>query len=712
METNVRTPLEVFSLPQHLVVPLFQRPYVWDRDNQWVPLWQDIRRLAELGLQRPDSTATHFLGAVVLQAMPGQVGSLQAWSVIDGQQRLTTLQLMFDATASVFESLGFEQLTARLEALTHNPRSYVQGDDALLKLRHSNRDRAAYDEVMLADPPTVYQALSHGSSLLASAHRYFCEEVTAWVADAGDEMVGVRANVLASVLAQSIQIVVIALKAEENSQEIFETLNARGTPLTAADLIKNFIFQRLEIEGVDTKRAYRELWPFDSKFWEKEVSAGRYPVSRGSLFLNQWLVSQVGEEVGPKNTFSRFKHYVEHETPHPMAELLAAVQEQARRYQAWTEKAADPQASLDRVELSVYRSQAAEIEALKPAILWLHSAEASYSPGTIDGVVARVESWLMRRALLRLSLGDSGRVVADLIKTHLNVPDDQLVSRVESYLARLNAVSTYWPGDEELRRVLSTDPAYRRFKRGRLRMFLEAVEDHYRGFAGSNGSKTGMRVLRQTFPIEHLMPQAWSTNWPVADLEAELDRNAHVHRLGNLTLITSSLNSSVSNAAWLGEKGKRSKLEQHDVLLINRRIRQNSEGGWSEQEINTRTSELLNALIATWPVPAGHAGIISSGTSSATLDTSIRELVASGHLAAGARLQARHGEWGQRYCEVMATGELRLDDGQVFGTPSGAAHHLRKGATNGWEFWALPDGRRLSHLRAAYQASMGNQQTL
>ena len=114
-------------------------------------------------------------------------------------------------------------------------------------------------------------------------------------------------------LTRGLQLVVIDLQAQENSQEIFETLNARGTPLTAADLVKNFVFQRLEAEGVDTRRAYAEDWPFESKFWETEVSVGRYNISRSSLFLNQWLGSRTGEEVSPKSTFTRFKHYADHE---------------------------------------------------------------------------------------------------------------------------------------------------------------------------------------------------------------------------------------------------------------------------------------------------------------------------------------------------------------------------------------------------------------
>lgn len=98
MDTNVRTPLDIFNLPQHLVIPLFQRAYVWDETDQWMPLWQDVRRLAELQLRDPYSTATHFLGgAVVVQAQDIQTGNMPTRNVIDGQQRLTTLQLLMDA---------------------------------------------------------------------------------------------------------------------------------------------------------------------------------------------------------------------------------------------------------------------------------------------------------------------------------------------------------------------------------------------------------------------------------------------------------------------------------------------------------------------------------------------------------------------------------------------------------------------------------------
>ena len=68
METQVRTPQLVFMQPQRLVVPLFQRPYVWNEENQWQPLWDDVVRVTERLLKRPhEKQQPHFLGAVVLQ---------------------------------------------------------------------------------------------------------------------------------------------------------------------------------------------------------------------------------------------------------------------------------------------------------------------------------------------------------------------------------------------------------------------------------------------------------------------------------------------------------------------------------------------------------------------------------------------------------------------------------------------------------------------
>ena len=173
MDTNVYTPMNVFHLPRYFVVPLFQRPYVWSEELQWQPLWQDVRRMAELRLNDPSTAARHFLGAIVLQAQDSAVSTLETRNVIDGQQRLTTLQLLMDAAAAVLEEAGHDMLAGRLDAFTHNPANFVSAGEARLKLRHTNRDRAAFDEVMEAEPPVDHEGLKHAGSLVVGAHKYF-----------------------------------------------------------------------------------------------------------------------------------------------------------------------------------------------------------------------------------------------------------------------------------------------------------------------------------------------------------------------------------------------------------------------------------------------------------------------------------------------------------------------------------------------------------
>src|SRR5437868_5093575 len=119
MDTLVRTPMEVFNLSQHLNVPLYQRRYVWDELEQWEPLWADVRRTTELRLDSVPM-ATHFLGAVVLQALPPQPGRVSQWAVVDGQQRLTTLQLLMNAAAAQLNTRGLTKQAGRLRKLTHN----------------------------------------------------------------------------------------------------------------------------------------------------------------------------------------------------------------------------------------------------------------------------------------------------------------------------------------------------------------------------------------------------------------------------------------------------------------------------------------------------------------------------------------------------------------------------------------------------------------
>ncbi|HWK25193.1 MAG TPA: DUF262 domain-containing protein [Solirubrobacter sp.] len=696
MDTHVRTPQDVFMLPQHLVVPPFQRPYVWEQEEQWAPLWQDVRRLAELRPAQPAADIKHFLGAIVVQAQQPILGGLSASSIIDGQQRLTTLQLLMDATAAALEAAGHDHLAGQLDQLTHNDEMYVRGLPTRLKLRHTNKDGAAFDEVMDSEVPVDHHSLVHAAARVTRAHAYFAEAVDEWLRS-DDDGASARAQAITDALTRGLQLVAINLSADENPQEIFETLNARGTPLTAADLIRNFVFQRLAAGGTDTVE-YLDQWPFEKPFWEDEVVVGRFPLQRSSLFFNQWLVAQTGEEISPRATFTRFKQFVEErELQHgeTIVQLLPTIQAQAAAYESWTRESKSQDRQLNRVEFAFYRMRAADSQLLKPLILWLYHPERKLPAEVIDGVTATVESWHVRRQLLHLKLGDMGRVVADLIRSHAATPADQLASSIERYLSRLNVTSTYWPGDDEIRQALTKQPVFRRFKKARARMLLEAVEDRFR--AGTNQPQ----VPRRGYPIEHVLPQSWVKHWPVADDDAAAARAEHVHRIGNLTLLTTALNSKVSNGPW---ESKRKELQAHDTLLLNSRLLSTWTGGWDEDTIDARTEVLIDALLATWPVPDDHVGSVVDPHEKAAGWIQIKHLVEAGLLQPGTVLNPRPGNWQSRTALVRPDGLLDVD-GKTFETPSGAGRFVKNGNTNGWSFWRLDDGRRLLDVRDAYSGT-------
>ncbi|WP_265794883.1 GmrSD restriction endonuclease domain-containing protein [Gordonia zhenghanii] len=610
------------------------------------------------------------------------------------EERLTTLQIMMDAVSAVIMRPGTDRFARRLESLTHNSADYVPDGESRLKLRHLNNDRTAFDDVMDAEPPVDYTAVSDPESQIVRAHRYFTTEVSQWLGEPDTADFSDRSEALATVLQTHLQLVTIELSAAENSQEIFETLNARRTPLTAADLVRNFVFQRIEAEGGDTKRTYDEVWPFETKFWAKEVSVGRYFVSRSSLFLNQWLAAQVSEEVSPQSTFTRFKAFVEHDSSMRVVDLLPVIKAQADLYEAWTVKAARTEGSLDRTSMAVYRMSANVSEILKPVLLWLHDPTHPLPAEVVDGVIDAFESWVQRRQLLRLPSSDLGRVVADVIRLHRTAPAEELVQRVTSHLARLKVTSTYWPGDDEIRSALSTELAYRRFSRARLRAMLEAIENEYR-------SETKQpQIERSGLPIEHILPQKWRDAWPVSD-DDEAARQDRVHRLGNLTLLTTSLNSKVSNGAW---SAKRDDLLKHNtVKLTGRLLELTQEADWNETLIDQRTGEMTSAILRVWPVPDGHTGQVADPQAKAQDWIQIKHLVEAGFLTDGDTLHATHRE------HVGATATVTRNGievaGRVYTSPSGASRHFRNNATNGWYFWALSDGRRLADVRAEFLES-------
>jgi hypothetical protein len=615
VQAQTLTPFNLFASPVRYVVPMFQRPYVWTRELQWEPLWDDIRNLAEDVLERLDAGAggasmshdavPHFLGAVVLDQQLVPAGYIPVRHIIDGQQRLTTLQLLLDAAQCVVERHGAKADASALETLVLNNAAIAQSSDDVFKVWPTNHDRPAFRAAMASSGTT----LGLNDSAIVKAHEFFTNEIAEWCEPDGDAAKAVaRLGALARALMHYVKLVVIDLEPGDNAQVIFETLNHRGTPLLAADLVKNLVFQRAEGEQEDLEDLYETQWkPFDGDRWRRPTKQGRLYRPRIDIFLNYWLVMQRRKEVPTDRVFEAFREHLLFGTDATRA-LVAQLRKGAEAYVAME---ADPFASVP--EAFSYRVLAVmEQHALGPLLLWLRGAgPREVPPDQYILALRSLESWAVRRMLCRMNAKQVNMLVVELLE-ELAAKGGNDGRIVLEFLAGQQAESRVWPTDDEVRAAVISQPYYQQLTRARLRMVLEALEDAQRSPMTEQD-----HCPRGKLTIEHVLPQGWREHWQLtdpSDSTAAAERDRLLHTIGNLTLVTDRLNPALSNRPWtdeeakarqVGDKGKRTLLDEHAVLMLTRPVVKDHPTVWDENAIQNRSASLAEDVIKVWPAPAG-----------------------------------------------------------------------------------------------------------
>lgn len=581
---------KIFEPEIRYVVPMFQRPYVWNQADQWDPLWEDITAVAEDLLANGEAeTRPHFLGAVVVAQQPVPVSEVDIRHVIDGQQRLTTLQLLLDAVEEVVREHGQEKDARLLRKMILNDEDLIEVEDHRYKVWPTNVDRDAFAAAM-HDDHSLSDELA--DQQIARAHIVFKGRTLEWaLAEGGGEQAATRLTALVTALRGFTRVVVIDLAPEDNAQLIFETLNARGTPLLASDLVKNHLLHEAESSGLNAERIYTEHWiDFDSAPWREDVRQGRFFRPKIDVFLYHWLAMNLAREVSNTELFSEFRGWVTSSERKP-DDVIAELARFGTAYQQL-------EGPLDHSPFGtfLYRWQTLQATAMTPLLLWLLDSQPS---DVVDQCVAELESWLMRRLVCRRPTKgythSALQFVGELRRDQSSDPAGQL----SAMLAAGDSEGTDWPTDREVVEAVLTIPLYNRLSRGRLRLVLEGIEDHLRAAQG----KAEEPVTRNTLTIEHVMPQKWSPEaWPlpVGDApELTEQRRVTVHTLGNLTLLNKSLNPALSNGAW---DGKRVGLKEHSVLHLNKSLIEYDQ--WDEAAISERGRELAGFVCSIWPAAA------------------------------------------------------------------------------------------------------------
>lgn len=599
------------------VVPLYQRPYVWkhhkddpERDRLG-PYWADVketidayvahRRLVQSAggdASKVAAMTSHFFGAVVIDE-PVKDGQITTHEVIDGQQRLTTTLLFLAAATRLCEKHEKNSHASRIRKLWKQDEDIDVEGLARYKLSPTRQDQKAFLAVMansIAPKPD--------KSNVIDAYTFFAAELDEWASNLPEGEEAEYFDALRDTIYEHLILVDIELGDGDNPQGIFESLNAQGEKLLALDLVKNEIFRRAARAGLDLDKLDQEVWSprFSDAWWRTEVKQGRYRRPRAELFLMHWLIDQKGGDVSATGLYVEFQNIARRDikTPNDVRGFIDRFVGDADRYRRLDELPAG-----SREALFFQRRAVLDVSVVYPLMLrlWRLFDEDQISYDRLLLGLRALESWLVRR----MAVGDTAKNYNNVIVSILNHMGTAATSNPDpvgiliSYLRDGEDKTRWWPGDDRFRERFTEHNLFGSMTRARERFLLEVIE------ARLHTAKTESFSFDEKLTIEHIIPQTWTETWPLPDggneeerIEAEKRRKSHIHRLGNLTLVTGSLNPAIGNDPWAQ---KRPEIEKYSKLRLNRLLLDQYPTTFDEDSIDQRGAELVERLIEEWPGP-------------------------------------------------------------------------------------------------------------
>ncbi|MGO4505262.1 DUF262 domain-containing protein [Dyella sp. 2YAF14] len=667
MQPSKTTVTGLFSTPHQYQIPIFQRGYVWTLEKQVGPLWADIQDRADALLEQQALAAKgvtaaikplqkHFLGSIVMTPVPNTFGRVPAFEVIDGQQRSTTLQLLLLAFRQASLKLDESPIPQMLSGLIRNPGPYQRSEDHF-KVWPT---QAGQDEMQrLSDSTTSVQDLCAAypardgrkkieRPLMVQTFLYLYHACLGYMRGLDlTETVGPstdgtqadlliaeirrsndvdplipsrpldpsRAEALYMALSDHVQIMTLTLEAEDDPQVIFETLNARGEPLLASDLVRNFVFLEAARRGEHVQELYAKYWSqFDlvatagkgvsaNAYWREKERQGRLTYPRIDLFFYNYTVLRSQEITLASHVFQSFKSWWQKQ-PRNLEDELARIVGSSQHFR----ELVSPESTGYLAEFARL-VKSLDVGTVTPVYLALRERLGSDS-SELRQALGDLASYLTRRAVCALTTKSYNRFFMRVLQAVTNSEGAPHLE-LRKVLLEATAPSEVWPDDSTFRDKWQHRAAYTELRPAKTCGILRALEYVARGtMQGSNHVP-----VQADLTVEHVMPQSWEklSSYQMTDM-TEVQRQLRgtaIHSFGNLTLLTQPLNSSVSNGPFSDSEdekgahiqGKRSRLGQ-SALLLNTYFQHSGISTWDESAIARRSQSLFKAALLNWPRPA------------------------------------------------------------------------------------------------------------
>lgn len=579
MEIKKKNFFKILGGEKRFVVPLYQRAYAWERP-QCERLLDD---LIEVGRSAKPQETNHYLGSIIIKKDTGSVEDKKnRYSIVDGQQRITTLSLLllafYNHECKFFSSIGNDKEETRHEI----KKEYLINP----KFENEWNDRAKYLKLNLkskADSEAYYNLVRHGTlskngSRICANYRFFFDAIENRKISFEAVITGIENSPLAEVM----------LDKDENPQKLFEAVNDTGLGLSQSDLIKNWIFMGIGQDSEDS--LYEKYWPtIESNLKDKTESFFWYYVELKS--------GEIPRNGSYKSFLKAFKDGPRDE------ELLKDIANYSEIYSDYTNSSFDSK-DINTAISNLGEFQKSIFTPVLLKILYQLYIDKTLSEENALLMFRYIESYIVRRDMLRMPSNSLGQAMINIIKYLGSV--DELSWALSVKLTR----SQRMPTDEELDARLKNEDFY---NLKWSKEYLYRIEKHLNeSFSLRNPT------------IEHIMPETMHTNanpktnvsdpdrynWEI-DLGSDAQRihDKYVNTIGNLTILPASENSKFSNSRFQIKRNYG--YDDPDSFIYgfkNSPIRMSQKLGknyqkWGEDEILMRAEEIIGYIKEIWPYP-------------------------------------------------------------------------------------------------------------
>lgn len=564
---------DIFNSSTLIEVPFFQRSYVW-KEDLWERLLEDMEFVVK-------SNKPHFFGSIILKegARPGPGDFFASRrTVVDGQQRLTTFLIFFKVLC-----LKMKQPDA------FNLQFRIMGKD--IALRHGKNDYDAFEKVMSLDAPVIIDNPAPGSRII-DAFNYYVKNM--------DET---KLNLM--VLFANAQFVRIDLTAEEDEQQIFDTINSLGVNLTTSELLKNYFFNRETVTEYENKWASIFEKDDESKsYWDSEIEAGRIKRAMIDLFFDAYFQLFIQDKrynisAEDKISYSRvdqlaqsYQHFINHYCNGDKSVVLSQLKDYATCFMHTFRPDCcnmniPSSYGIERLNVIMF---GLKTTTLIPYVLYI--TKNVYDKDELNEMYGIIEKYIMRRMVVHATTKNYNRLITSLILNKV-LDKDSLVDAI----GKDNDATTYIPDDNELIEGFRKSKLVNLQSKGIIYLLESKIRP-----AGSSTTLLGFN----NYSLEHLMPKKWRNNWDgCSTSEEERVRDSKILTLGNLAIIPQSLNASIRDADWHTKKAGKGEnkpgLDQCAAGLITM-FDALQEDVWNESTIDTRADWLCENAKSIWGI--------------------------------------------------------------------------------------------------------------